>query len=210
MTNATSELLAIAAQASYSDQANLPNELYQAGFEVYVNPDTGEQAFFEDTKTGFVATVWHHPTTNEYIVAARGTNFESPQDWYTNIQLGKPQFESEGANKLRTFISTFDSNATIHFTGHSLGGALAQYFAYEYTDDQFAGAPYVFDITLTTFNSLGGELYQMANGGIDAARLANIDATHYRTEHDAVSKLGAGHLASGGNDKPRYGRTGIF
>ncbi|GKS65354.1 hypothetical protein YTPLAS72_26580 [Nitrospira sp.] len=90
---------------------------------------------------------------------------------------------------------------TIHFTGQSLGGALAQYAAYDYVQSHqglsgFSKA----NITLTTFNGFGGVLglQQNVQGGYQSSVLADIGSNaHFYTEGDIVSRLGsfddAGH-----------------
>src|SRR6185312_13384854 len=82
----------------------------------------------------------------------------------------------------------------IHFTGQSLGGALAQYAAYEYVLSHqgltgFSKA----NVTLTTFNGFGGVLgLEQNTGGYQSSVLADIGSNaHFYTEGDIVSRLGS-------------------
>lgn len=150
-SNVTPELLAIAANASYSNYPTLPTDLKLAGYELLRDSVTDKPVYINDLDTGFVATVWHNEEENEYIVSLRGTDVGTAQDWYTNLQLGEPQFNSDsGGVLLKNQIDKFNIDASIHFTGHSLGGGLAQYFAYEYASHARS-----YDISLTT--SMGSE-----------------------------------------------------
>ncbi|MDH4195630.1 MAG: hypothetical protein OEV70_15960, partial [Nitrospirota bacterium] len=86
-----------------------------------------------------------------------------------------------------------DELISVDFTGHSLGGALAQYAAYEYMLQENPAS-----FTLTTFNAFGGAQGILQNvGTYDSARLAGIEVNHFRVADDIVSSLGEGHV--GGN-----------
>jgi len=81
----------------------------------------------------------------------------------------------------------------LHVTGHSLGGALAQYLAYDLAENANR------QLDLATFNALGGLKGEqdMSGQSFDPDRLANVDAANYTNAQDGVSRLGDGHL--GGN-----------
>lgn len=172
-----------------------------------------------DSTTGFGGIIYKKdgatPAETEIIVALRGTDGPNPQDWVANSQyLGWNQWQG---NRDRVFsvIDSLRSDAsvpgtafegTIHFTGQSLGGGLAQYAAYEYVQSHqnltgFSKA----NITLTTFNGFGGALALDQNlpGEYDQDVLggSGLNAigsnAHFYTEGDLVSRLGslggAGH-----------------
>ena len=86
----------------------------------------------------------------------------------------------------------------IDFVGHSLGGALAQYAAYDYIKNGGSA-----EVSLTTFNGLGGEagLKQMHGSEFDPSLASQVEAAHFFTSssdrQDMVSRLGEGHF--GGN-----------
>jgi len=136
------------------------------------------------------------------IVALRGTDGPDPQDWVANSQhLGWNQWSSpDGRGRIFAFLDGLAPPGeafagTIHFTGQSLGGGLAQYAAYEYVQSHqnltgFSKA----NITLTTFNGFGGvlQLQQNVAGGYQSSVLANIGSNaHFYTEGDLVSRLGS-------------------
>lgn len=111
----------------------VPQYTVPSGFvEVIQNRDPG---------TGFGYIAYRNMQTNEVIIAMRGTDGPNPQDWVSNSQyLGWNQWNERGAGRDLVFgfldsLTDLDGSAftgTIHFTGQSLGGALAQYAAYDY------------------------------------------------------------------------------
>ena len=92
----------------------------------------------DTAKTGFKAIIYQNSTTKEIIVAFAGTDGPNPVDWWSNAShLGWNQWDNnrnEVFQKLRTVVGVdFGQYAgKIHFTGQSLGGALAQYAAYDF------------------------------------------------------------------------------
>ena len=189
MTTVTPELLSIAAEAAYIDGETVPALLAQAGF-IWV--DYGPKK----SETGFYAAVWKNEASGDYIVAYRGT--ESLPDFYADANFGIDQHkEPAGGIPLLNWLAlteNISAGATIHFTGHSLGGGLAQYGAYT-----FAGIRDDSTVTLTTFNAFGAISGMQSNlaefdGGISQTTINSITATHYRIANDAVSLLGNAHL----------------
>jgi hypothetical protein len=84
----------------------------------------------------------------------------------------------------------------IYFTGHSLGGALAQYAAYEYL--QTLSASQKSRVSLITFNAFGGvDGIKQNLGGYDSTVIAGIDVANFTAKGDVVRLLGEGHV--GGN-----------
>jgi hypothetical protein len=87
-------------------------------------------------------------------------------------------------------------SGTIHFTGQSLGGGLAQYAAYEYSR-ALASAFDANRITLTTFNSFAagaGLLRTHAADGYNDKQLAGVSTAHYSIANDIVHALGAAFI----------------
>jgi hypothetical protein len=85
--------------------------------------------------TGFRAHVYHDEATKEVVIAFGGTTFSDKRDreacW--DIAMGRlpQQFWDASAlyDSVDKHIRGKGINALISFTGHSLGGALAQYMA---------------------------------------------------------------------------------
>ena len=96
---------------------------------------------------------------------------------------------------------------TVNFTGQSLGGALAQYAAYDWLKDSTHSTD-ASHVTLTTFNALGG-LYALNNplnepAGYNPLALAGLSsAANFVVQGDITSRLGGG-FAAGSIYQMRY------
>ena len=151
-----------------------------------------KNGYINDVETGFKAC-FLKANQNDLILACAGT--EDLNDALHDLNYGISQF-----NKHKTIIihhiikhKKLYPDSTIYFTGHSLGGALAQYFAYNYSllDN---------NIKLATFNSLGGKFGLLSNDDnfkYDDNVASQIDAAHIFLQNDIVATLGEGHV--GGN-----------
>jgi hypothetical protein len=151
----------------------------------------------------------------DIIVAFGGTDGISAQDWTTNTQdVGWNQWSSlvdPQRGNLFGVLADLRSSlggqfSGIHFTGQSLGGALAQYAAYEYVVNErktAADKGEIYDpskVTLTTFNALGAKWGLDAHGGyVDSVLNGLGQAVHYVVDNDVVWRLGGGHIGTGGN-----------
>ncbi|OQW60522.1 MAG: hypothetical protein BVN28_08650 [Nitrospira sp. ST-bin4] len=217
--NDLAKLTLLASDASYFDPTHpAPTELgslddtnYGQRAALYSVPAGFEKAieFRDTTINGFGFVAYRNQQTNEVIVAFRGTDGPSPQDWVANSQyLGWNQWNSpNGRGQVFAFLNGLrDPNGdpysgTIHFTGQSLGGGLAQYAAYEYVKSKTTPSDPTFDstfdkshITLTTFNGFGGVLglQQNVQGGYQSSVLAGIGSNaHFYAEGDLISRLGS-------------------
>ena len=212
--NGLAKLTLLASDASYFDplwHPILPGSALEALLDTAygVAPQYTVPAGFvevvqdRDPSTGFGYIAYRNEQTNEVIVAMRGTDGPNPQDWVSNSQyLGWNQWSERGAGRDLVFgfldgLTNPDGSAftgKIHFTGQSLGGALAQYAAYEYVLSHqgltgFSKA----NVTLTTFNGFGGVLgLEQNTGGYQSSVLADIGSNaHFYTEGDIVSRLGS-------------------
>ena len=140
-------ILAQASQGAYGPIDQVPD-----GYTVKTRID--------DSGTGLSVTIYKELVGNNYIFAFSGTQL-SVQDVFSDLTLGMSQW-LQNRDLIReefTLAIAENSNAIFHFTGHSLGGALAQYAAFEYAQGKADENPDMaapFD--LVTFNSLGGEL----------------------------------------------------
>ena len=128
---------------------------------------------------------------NTLYVTFRGTEFESSKDWYTNLRYGKDQFnESYGdISSALTSALSGKSNVNVVFTGHSLGGMLAQRAA-----SAFAGTVNSHGngkVTLITYDA------PPISSDISLTVGTIHEAIHYYVEGSLVPMLGGGPYVSG-------------
>jgi hypothetical protein len=86
------------------------------------------------------AEVWEHENQKLIVVAFGGTVFTSGEDWKSNLRWFIPWHKDEYTQIVKHFAPDFveafgrrrpnESEVSIYSTGHSLGGGLAQQFAY--------------------------------------------------------------------------------
>ena len=94
-----------------------------------------EPVLLDNPITGFRAHVYHNTATKEVVIAFAGTNLADPGDLKAigEIMAGQLPLQFDNAFLLYQEVDRFHSRrrkkAQISFTGHSLGGALAQYMA---------------------------------------------------------------------------------
>ena len=152
--NELSQLALIASDASYKgrlasigdplqpfdDTPQYGNPQPPFGFEfLLLSTNYKVDAIFDDAQdlTGFKATAFRNDATNDVILAFAGTDGPDARDWWGNIlHLGWNQWDKNSSpisNYLAQFFdpATGSSSVRIHFVGQSLGGALAQYAAYD-------------------------------------------------------------------------------
>jgi len=183
------ELCLLALQAS-ADAYNPDNSNDFASLE----PPEGytPERIWNDETTGFKAVLYlaaNGDGTFRSIVAFTGT--EDGQDAIADLTLGWNQWD-ENRDSIFSELARIDLTELI-FTGHSLGGALAQYAAYEYLTDKYATP--VANFSLVTFNALGGLTGLEANvTDYDPGALPLFDSAHFVVDGDFVSRLGDGHL----------------
>ena len=144
---------------------------------------------------GFKAHIFQKASDpTDVVVALTGT--EDLVDAFADANLGTNQWKNNGQDLIRR-ISQIGELQKVTFSGHSLGGALAQFAAYDFLKSDNGNGNV--DVSLVTFNSLGGEegirqIEQDRNRTFDPTRLDNIDAAHFVDTRDVVARLGNGHL----------------
>lgn len=89
--------------------------------------------------------VWDNPSHNAVVVALGGTDPKKLADWFANFRWFIPHHDDEYTQVVKSFQPLFAAeyqrlqgksgyaflaNAKLYATGHSLGGGLAQEFAY--------------------------------------------------------------------------------
>ena len=160
---------------------------------------------YEENETGFGATLYRRMNVDgsfDYVVAMRGTRGPNIQDWSGNLIYGWDKWEGQAAITsavLREDLRNLPNVNRIHFTGQSLGGALAEYALFDYArlSEDFDPAK----VTLTTFNGLGGiAALEEHRGPIDGSLVSGVDTAHFYITNDLVSRFGAGHLNGAGNE----------
>lgn len=150
---------------------------------------------FIDERNGFKATVFKHEGTNEYIVSFAGT--EKAQDAFADLTMGWNQWKDNKLDVLDYLQNVIPTDAPINFTGHSLGGALAQYAAYDFAM-AFKGAnpDDVPNITVASFNGIGavGAINQYSGEPYDPSVMEGVPNAHWRQDGDIVTLMGTKHV----------------
>ncbi|MCP5144252.1 MAG: FG-GAP repeat protein [Gammaproteobacteria bacterium] len=156
-----------------------------------------------DETTGFSSSAYIDGERNLYIAFA-GT--EDAQDWVANLDFGLPQWQRKAGEFLNSVTDVFRNSTapnSIVFTGHSLGGALAQYAVYEFEgqrrdDSELAEFVRGVDISVVTFNALGGLAGESQrtqdSEPLDPEIVSAINGSHFYMQGDFVSMLGDGHI----------------
>jgi hypothetical protein len=91
--------------------------------------------YLDDPMTGYRAHVYHNAAAKEVVIAFAGTNLTDRGDWSAigDIVAGREPKQLDNAlatyNAVVRHLTREKKKAQIAFTGHSLGGALAQYMA---------------------------------------------------------------------------------
>ncbi len=171
-----------------------PRVLLDAAFAAYGDtPPEGYNSTGQTitNKAGLYATVYRKIGAEEYIVAFRGTE-QTLADFNTDVHKGWPQYENSDDDIQNVLKDLLLKASHVDITGHSLGGALAQFAAYDLlADNQSLNAS---KVSLTTWNALGGEWALREFRNYDPIKVNNLQAAHYYRGDDLVSRLGRGHV----------------
>lgn len=111
-----------------------------------------------DTDTGFSSTLFYDKVDDEYILAMRGTEgtFFEKEDFYADSKLFFKRVVTQYDDMMNFYeykVKHIVGNNKLIVTGHSLGGALSQYFTISFHDDTTGENPVVKETY--TFNSPG-------------------------------------------------------
>ena len=111
-----------------------------------------------NTITGFSATLFYDKVDDEYILAMRGTEgtFLEKEDFYADSKLFFKRVVTQYDDMMKFYeykVKHIVGNNKLIVTGHSLGGALSQYFTISFHDDTTGENPVVKETY--TFNSPG-------------------------------------------------------
>lgn len=169
--------------------------LLDAAFGAYAGgvPPAGYE-LTSDTLTnneGLAIAVYRRRQSNDFILAFRGTEPTSLADLATDANMGWPQYEQSRLRISELINKLLAEGGRLDITGHSLGGALAQFAAYNLAKAQPLDLQ---KVSLTTWNALGGQWALSRNGGFDQAVAQRLDARHFFRSDDLISRLGTGHV----------------
>lgn len=118
-----------------------------------------------NTITGFSATLFYDKVDDEYILAMRGTEgtFGKINDYLTDAVLALSFIVPQYDNMMKFYeykVKNIVNGKKLIVTGHSLGGALAQYFTLSFHDDTINENRVVKETY--TFNSPGVNIHSFA------------------------------------------------
>jgi hypothetical protein len=161
--------------------------------------------------------VWENHARGALAVAFGGTVFDDWKDWLSNLRWFIPWHDDEYTQVVRTFGPAFvdeyqrrfsgSSRPELLSTGHSLGGGLAQQFAYALPPDPAGIVPrvsavYAFDPSpVTGYLSVASELRD-AN-----SRELSIDRIYERGEILALARSLMSLIAKPRAQQPAIGGT---
>jgi len=145
-----------------------------------------EQIFDDQwANTGFYAVAFRHAVAGRCIIAARGS--QDRLDVIADADLGINQYQ-RNRDQLLDYVGANLLGNAVTLAGHSLGGCLSQYLAYDAANAFPLGRE---RLTVHTHNGLGGLLgIVRLHGAYDEAVLAGVTCRNYRHPHDPVSRLG--------------------
>lgn len=130
-----------------------------------------------------------------WILAIAGT--QSLMDVVSDLDLGWAKFQkgSRLADLLTTCQYLDSDNQPMAFrkwifTGHSLGGGLAQAFAYKIQKTRLQNKLSPVDLEVVTFNAFGAKELVEKDEAFDPSVLGYLKARNYFVQGDAVSRIG--------------------
>ncbi len=167
---------------------NVDAELHQLGWTRWDSfPDPVLQD--EMKRSHLRAEVWENAEQGRVVAAFGGTVFTSGKDWKSNlrwflpkhqdeyttiVQRFAPDFAKAFAGRMATQAGAHLKNVTVCSTGHSLGGGLAQQFAYSLPQEppiQKVAQVYAFDPSpVTGFYSVAQDVRDRNKKGLKITR----------------------------------------
>ena len=160
-----------------------------ASLDVYQNnlnsSTVGSLEYFNETslEQGLALAIFYDSSSNTLSVTFRGTEKESSMDWYSDLPYGENQY-TKNFSAIQSALSDAMGNhttANVVFTGHSLGGMLAQHAAVDFADDVKAATGG--DVALITYDAPPIASTAGSSSDIDVAQ-------HYYVEGSVVPMLG--------------------
>lgn len=144
---------------------------------------------------GLHAEIYQKIGSQDYIVSFRGTD-KALNDVSTDANLGWPQYDKSREEIQGILREIINEGGRVDITGHSLGGALAQFAAYDLARvaRESGNSEPLNRVSLTTWNALGAAWGLQRNGGYDPTVMNGVNARHYYRFDDVVARLGKGHV----------------
>lgn len=173
------DVAAAATELAYADQTVGNSSDDMPGYMV--------EQVFDDlwANTGFYAVGFCNEALAHRLIAIRGS--QDRLDVVADANLGINQYLANRAPLLDYIGSSILGNV-VTIAGHSLGGCLSQYLAYDAAIAFPIGRP---QLVVHTQNGLGGVLGIIKmHGQYDAAAVEGVTFRNYRHPDDPVSRLG--------------------
>jgi hypothetical protein len=152
----------------------------------YINAESGLKFMIMAPKAG---------GTGPWILAIAGT--QTVADWLMDLDLGRLQLQRMALlfELFTTCNQTGADNLAIPahdfiITGHSLGGGLAQAFAYQMQVARREANLMPLRMELVTFNGFGAQPLVRKFGAYDSAIVQSLNAVNYYVHGDVVSRIG--------------------
>jgi hypothetical protein len=161
--------------------------------------------------------VWENAARGAVAVAFGGTVFDDPRDWLSNLRWFIPHHDDEYTLVVRTFAPAFaeeykrrfaDSSRPVLFsTGHSLGGGLAQQFAYALPVDPAGIVPRVSEVYAFDPSPVTGYFSVAPNLRESNSRDLSIDRIYERGEILALVRSLMSLVQKASAQQPAIGGT---
>jgi hypothetical protein len=152
----------------------------------YINAESGLKFMIMAPKAG---------GTGPWILAIAGT--QTVADWLMDLDLGRLQLQRMALlfELFTTCNQTGPDNLAIPahdfiIAGHSLGGGLAQAFAYQMQAARREANLMPLRMELVTFNGFGAQPLVKKFGAYDPAIVRSLNAVNYYVHGDVVSRIG--------------------
>ncbi|MFQ5765904.1 MAG: hypothetical protein ACE5GT_13350, partial [Rhodospirillales bacterium] len=145
---------------------------------------------FEHRRSGFKAVVYQNGA-GERIYAIAGT--EGVRDLFADLTLGEEQFRNDPfGNMIRDAREySADSGKTVTFTGHSLGGGLAQVAAHQAAKQKDKEKDKPVKVRMVSWGAFGGrKLLENADVKFSPDAAARIDGANYFVKGDPIAGIG--------------------